>query len=401
MKILKNKNIVLGVSGGIAAYKAPELLRILQKAGATVRVVMTKNACDFISPLTFEALCGDAVLTDLFDGSYKSAIGHIDLAKECDAAVIAPATANIIAKLANGIADDALTTFMLAVKGRKIVCPSMNDAMYDNAAVKRNIIRLEADDYIIAEPSEGYLACKTEGKGRLADCDKIADKICEALTTKDLMWKKILVTAGPTREFIDPVRFISNPSSGKMGYAIADAARKRGGNVILISGPTLIEPPEGIKFIKIVSAKQMADNVFMNAQDADIIIKAAAVSDYRAEETFEHKVKKAKADRITLNFCKNTDILKKLGLNKKKGQIVVGFAAETKDLEQNAFKKLEEKNLDIIAGNIVGKPDSGFEADTNKAVLFFKSGKKEVLPLMSKDELADIILDRILKSPVA
>ena len=262
MKILKDKNIVLGVSGGIAAYKAPELLRILQKFGANVRVVMTKNACGFISPLTFEALSGYKVLTDLFNGSYKSAIGHVDLAKDCAAVVIAPATANVIGKLANGIADDALTTFMLAAIGRKIVCPAMNSVMYENAAVKRNIMKLEADDYIIVEPLEGELACKTEGKGRLADCDKIADEICEALTEKDLMWKNILVTAGPTREFIDPVRFISNPSSGKMGYAIAGAAKRRGGNVILISGPTSIEPPAGVKFIKTVSAKQMADTVF-------------------------------------------------------------------------------------------------------------------------------------------
>jgi phosphopantothenoylcysteine decarboxylase/phosphopantothenate--cysteine ligase len=396
MKILKDKNIVLGVSGGIAAYKAPELLRILQKAGAKVRVVMTKNASDFISPLTFEALCGHKVLIDLFDGSYTSAIGHIDLAKNCDAAVIAPATANVIGKLANGIADDALTTFMLAVKERKILCPAMNEAMYENAAVKRNIIRLEAEDYIIMEPSEGELACKTKGKGRLADCDKIADGICEALTTKDLIWKKILVTAGPTREFIDPVRFISNPSSGKMGYAIAAAAKKRGGNVVLISGPTYLEHPEGVKFIKVVSANQMADTTFINAPDADIIIKAAAVSDYRAEEVFEHKVKKGKADKAILSFCKNTDILKEIGLNKKKEQILIGFAAETEDLEKNAFKKLKEKNLDIIVGNIVGKPGSGFEADTNKAVLFFKNGKKEVLPVMDKGELADIILSRCL-----
>ncbi len=394
MKILKDKNIVLGVSGGIAAYKAPKLLRILQNAGASVRVVMTKNACDFISPLTFEALCGDKVLIDLFDGSYKSAIGHIDLAKDCDVAVIAPATANVIGKLANGIADDALTTFMLAVKGRKIVCPAMNDAMYANVAIRRNIMRLEADDYIIMEPSEGALACKTEGKGRLADCDKIADGICEALTKKDLTWKKVLVTAGPTREFIDPVRFISNPSSGKMGYAIAAAAKKRGGNVVLVSGPTHLEPPEGVKFIRVLSAKQMADNVFMNAQDADIIIKAAAVSDFRAEETFEHKVKKGKADKISLSFCKNTDILKEIGLNKKKGQIVIGFAAETEDLEKNALKKLKEKNLDVIVGNIVGKPGSGFEVDTNKAVLFFKDGKKEELPVMEKGELADLILSK-------
>ncbi len=396
MKILKDKNIVLGVSGGIAAYKAPELLRILQKAGAKVRVVMTKNARDFISPLTFEALCGHKVLIDLFDGSYTSAIGHIDLAKDCDAAVIAPATANVIGKLANGIADDALTTFMLAAKGRKILCPAMNEAMYENAAVKRNIMKLEADDYIIMEPSEGELACKTKGKGRLADCDKIADGICEALTTKDLIWKKILVTAGPTREFIDPVRFISNPSSGKMGYAIAAAAKKRGGNVVLVSGPTYLEHPEGVKFIKVVSANQMADTTFINAPDADIIIKAAAVSDYRAEKFFEHKLKKGLADKVSLSFCKNTDILKEIGLNKKKEQILIGFAAETEDLEKNAFKKLKEKNLDIIVGNIVGKPGSGFEADTNKAVLFFKSGKKKVLPVMDKGELADIILSRCL-----
>ena len=396
MKNLKGKNIVLGVSGGIAAYKAPDLLRILQKSGATVKVAMTKNACKFISPLVFEALCQDKVLTDLFDGSYKNAIGHIDLAKNCDVAIIAPATANIIAKLANGIADDALTTFMLAACGRKIICPAMNSAMYDNIAVKRNLTRLEADEYIIVNPEEGTLACNTEGKGRLANCEKIANTICEALTEKDLMWKKILVTAGPTREFIDPVRFISNPSSGKMGFAIAAAAKKRGGNVILISGPTFIEPPEGIKFVKTISAKQMADNVFMNAKEADIIIKAAAVSDYKAEETFEHKVKKEKADKISLSFCKNMDILKKIGSNKKKEQILIGFAAETQDLEKNAFKKLKEKNLDIIVGNIVGKPNSGFEADNNKAILFFKGGKKERLPVMSKNELADIILSRCI-----
>lgn len=395
---IDNKNIVLGVCGGIAAYKSVELLRLLNKHGAKVRVVMTQNARSFVGPLTFEALSGYSVCFDLFqniDRKNDASIRHIDWAKDADAVIIAPATANIIGKIANGIADDALTTFMLAVTAPVLLCPSMNTQMYANKALCRNLSMLRADGYFIVEPEAGELACGDSGPGRLPEPKDILDRLLYRLAQKDLKDKKILVTAGPTREPLDPVRFISNPSSGKMGYSIAKAAEHRGAKVVLISGPTNLSDPINVKVIRVGTANEMASAVFEHMEDVGIIIKAAAVSDYRSVKLEKQKIKKGK-DEIALFLKKNQDILKELG-RKKKDQILVGFAAETENLEINAEKKLTEKKLDIIVANLVNRSFSGFGADTNKVVLFYKDKTREALPEMPKDDLAHILLDRIVK----
>lgn len=393
---IKNKNIVIGVCGGIAAYKSIELLRLLQKRGANVRVIMTHNAEAFVGPLTFEALSGRSVCTSLFEKGQDVSIKHIQWANEADAVIIAPATANIIGKLANGLADDALSTFMLAVKSPVILCPSMNTNMYENRAVQRNLDLLEADGYHIVEPGEGELACGTSGAGRLPEPEYIVDRLLNRLAPKDLKGKRVLVTAGPTRENIDPVRFISNPSSGRMGYAVARAAEFRGAKVVLIAGPTNLPDPVNIDVVKVQTAGDMALAVFDHMDDSDIIIKVAAVSDYRPKERAEQKIKKQK-DEIVLPLQKTQDILKEVGM-RKKDRVLVGFAAETEDLEKNAGKKLFEKNLDIIVGNLVNQPRSGFGTDTNKVILFYKDGTKEDLPEMEKDAVAHILLDRILRA---
>jgi phosphopantothenoylcysteine decarboxylase / phosphopantothenate---cysteine ligase len=394
-RIIDNKNIILGVSGGIAAYKSVELLRLFVKEGANVRVIMTKNAQWFVGTLTFEALSDQAVCTNLFEKSDDASIRHIDWAEQADAVVIAPATANIIGKLANGIADDALSTFMMAVTCPVILCPSMNTHMFENHAVQRNLETLRSDGYFVIEPESGKLACGTTGPGRLPEPHDIMDRTVFYLTPKDLKDKNILVTAGPTREPIDPVRFISNPSSGKMGFAVARAAEYRGGKVTLITGSTTLLDPNNVAVIRVDTAKEMAHAVLENMADFDIIIKTAAVSDYRPKDHAEQKLKKKK-DELVLSLERTQDILKEIGKNKKE-QILVGFAAETERLEQYAEQKLAEKNLDIIVGNIVGHPDSGFGADTNRVTLFYKDGTKENLPKMTKDDVANLLLDRILK----
>ena len=392
---IANKNIVLGVCGGIAAYKSVELLRLLKKLGANVRVIMTEKAGEFVGPLTFEALSGETACLSLFKKSGDASIKHIDWAKASDAVVIAPATANMIGKLACGIADDALSTFMLAVTCPVGVCPSMNTHMYENRAVQRNLKTLEDDGYFVIEPGAGELACGTTGPGRLPDPEDIVDRLLKMLTLRDMEDKKVLVTAGPTWESIDPVRFITNPSSGKMGYALARAAEHRGGDVTLISGPVNIPDPLHVNVVRIKTAQEMAQAVFEYSKNCHIIIKAAAVSDYRPKENEKHKIKKDN-DEMTIGLIKNQDILKELGKGKK-DQFLVGFAAETRDLEKNSGKKLKEKNLDIIAGNLVGDPSSGFGTDTNKVTLFFKDGKKESIPEMEKDEVAHLLLDRIVE----
>jgi len=394
-KAIKDKNIVLGVCGGIAAYKSVELLRLLKKEGAHVRVIMTENAGAFVGPLTFEALSGEPVCLSLFEKSGDASIKHIDWAKASDAVIIAPATANMIGKLACGIADDALSTFMLAVTCPVGICPSMNTHMYENRAVKRNLKTLRDDGYFVIEPGAGELACGTTGPGRLPEPEDIVDRLLKMLTFKDMEDKKVLVTAGPTWESIDPVRFITNPSSGKMGYALARAAEHRGGEVTLISGPANISDPLNVNVVRITSAEEMAQTVFQHSKNCHIIIKAAAVSDYRPKENEKHKIKKDIAE-MTIDLTKTHDILKELG-KKKKNQILVGFAAETRDLEENSGKKLIEKNLDMIAGNLVGDPSSGFGTNTNKVTLFFKDGKKESIPEMEKDEVAHLLLDRIVE----
>ncbi len=395
--VIQKKNIILGVSGGIAAYKSVELLRLLVKQGASVRVMMTKNAQWFVGPLTFEALSGQPVCTDLFEKNDDASIRHIQWAEAADTVVIAPATANIIGKLSGGIADDALSTFMLAVTCPVIVCPSMNTHMFESRAVQRNLETLRADGHFIIDPESGTLACGTTGPGRLPEPEDIVDRIAYYLSTKDLKDKKILVTSGPTREPVDPVRFISNPSSGKMGFAVARAAEYRGGEVTLITGPTHLPDPNNVKIIRIQTAREMAQAVFENMEHSDIIIKAAAVSDYRPKDPATQKIKKEKGE-LVLYLERTQDILKEIGM-RKKDQILVGFAAETENLEQHAETKRVEKNLDIIVGNIVGEPSSGFGADTNKVTLFYKDGTQEPLPVMEKDAVAHILLDRILKRP--
>jgi phosphopantothenoylcysteine decarboxylase / phosphopantothenate---cysteine ligase len=392
---IENKNIVLGVSGGIAAYKSAELLRLFIKEGANVRVIMTQNAQSFVSPLTFQALSGQTVCTNLFEESGDASIRHIEWAQKADAVVIAPATADIIGKLANGIADDALSTFMLAVTCSAILCPSMNTHMFESRAVQRNLDRLRSDGYLIIDPESGSLACGTTGPGRLPEPEDILDRTVCYLTPKDLREKKILVTAGPTREPIDPVRFISNPSSGKMGFAVARAAEHRGAAVTLVTGPTTLLSPNNIRVIRVNTAQEMAGAVFEHMEHSNIIIKAAAVSDFRPADRSDHKVKKD-TEQLVLPLERTKDILKEIGRNKN-GKILVGFAAETERLEAYAQKKLREKNLDIIVGNIVGFPDSGFNADTNTVTLFYKDGTKEKLPKMSKEDVANLLLDRVVK----
>lgn len=390
---IHGKKVILGVCGGIAAYKAVELLRGLKKQGANVRVIMTENASWFVGPLTFHALSGVPVFSGLFNESDDTCFKHIEWAQEADIAVIAPATANMIGKLANGIADDALSTFILAVTCTRIVCPSMNSHMYENRAVQRNLDILESDGYIILEPGAGELACGTTGPGRLPEPELILDRIINQLTNKDFIGKKVLVTAGPTQEPMDPVRFISNPSSGKMGYAIARAAEHRGADVTLVTGPTNLPDPVNVSVIRVRTAEEMAFAVFSHIEEAGIIIKSAAVSDYRPKIMSSHKIKKESGD-LVIEFERTQDILKTIG-EKKQRQILVGFAAETQELEKYANKKLAEKNLDIVVGNIVGKPGSGFDSETNKVTFFYRNGTSESLDSMEKNNVAHELLDRI------
>ncbi len=393
--LLKNKNIVLCVSGGIAAYKSIEVLRLLVKAGAFVKVILTENAVRFVPPLTFEVLSNQVVCTDLFNCAQEGSVSHISWAAAADAVIVAPATANTIAKLAMGIADDALSTFMLAVTSVRIICPAMNTHMYENRAVQRNIDILEQDGYKIVESGSGELACGTTGPGRMAEPQQILDTLIFCLYKKDLAGKKVLVTAGPTREAIDPVRYITNHSSGKMGYAIAKEAVFRGADVTLITGPVNCEIPFKVNAVCIETADEMTDAVFEHFDGSHIVIKVAAVADYKPDSVAEHKIKKEKKG-MTINLVKNRDILLEIG-KRKKDQFIVGFAAETRDLKVNARAKLLKKNLDIIVGNIVGKSDSGFSTDTNRVTFFFKDGANEVLPLMDKTTVAKHLIDRIIE----
>ncbi len=392
--ILKDKNIILGVCGGIAAYKSAELLRLMVKQGAKVRVVMTENARRFVGPTTFEALCGQAVCTTLFEQGGDASIKHIDWAQSADAVVVAPATANMVGKMANGLADDALSTFMLAVTCPVMICPSMNTHMYLSSPVQRNLATLTSDGRYVLTPDSGELACGTTGPGRLPDPPAILDRLNYFLSPKDFAGTCMLVTAGPTREPLDPVRFLSNPSSGKMGYAIARAGEHRGATVTLVTGPTQLPDPLNVEMVRVTTAAEMAEAVFTHMEPCRLIIKTAAVSDFRPKVFAAHKVKKTQGEK-SLQLVRNKDILKELG-KRCQDRILVGFAAETEELEKNAAKKLSEKNLDIIVGNIVGRSDSGFEADTNTVTLFFRNGKRESLPSMEKEQVANLLLDRIV-----
>ena len=391
--MLKGRKIVLGVTGGIAAYKSAELVRELVRAKAEVHVVMTRNAQAFITPLTFQTLSGNPVITELFSLTEESEIGHICLADTAEVLVIAPATANIIGKIAGGIADDMLTTIVMATKAPVLLAPAMNVHMWENVIFQENVEKLRSRGYHFIEPEAGELACGYEGKGRLAEIPEIVEAIRAILSPKDFSRETILITAGPTEEPIDPVRFISNRSSGKMGFALARAARRRGAEVILISGPTALSAPKKVKYIAVRSASQMREFVLEHMEKASIIIKAAAVADYRPRRNAPEKIKKSEKG-IVLELERNPDILLEVG--KCKGRrIVVGFAAETENLLQNARRKLEEKNLDLIVANDVTLPEAGFEADTNIVKFLDRSGKVEELPLMTKEELADHILNRI------
>ncbi|MCP4116037.1 MAG: bifunctional phosphopantothenoylcysteine decarboxylase/phosphopantothenate--cysteine ligase CoaBC [Desulfobacteraceae bacterium] len=394
---LKNKNILLGVCGGIAAYKAVELLRLFKKAGADVRVVMTQSALEFVGEATFRVLSENDVCTGLFNTN-EASVRHIEWANEADAVVIAPATANFVANMAHGMANDALTTMLLAVTCPVVVCPSMNTHMYENLALQRNIDIIEGDGAFVVEPGSGELACKTSGAGRLPEPALILDRVVKALTRKDLTGKKVLVSAGPTREAIDPVRYVSNHSSGKMGYAIAAAAEKRGARVTLVSGPVNLEPPFGVETVNVESARDMADAVLDHLDHSDVVIKVAAVADYRPRDPKTSKIKKKDQDPamegLTLSLVENPDILRLAG-EKKRRQFLAGFAAETDDLEANALLKMEKKNLDMIAANLVGVKGSGFGSDFNKVKLFFRDGTVRDIPSMEKERVAHALLDEI------
>jgi phosphopantothenoylcysteine decarboxylase/phosphopantothenate--cysteine ligase len=391
--MLKGKKILLGVTGGIAAYKTAELTRDFIKGGADVKVVMTSNATKFISPLTLQTLSGNPVYTDMFSLTEDWEIGHISLADYPDIIVVAPATANIIGKAAAGIADDLLTSLIMATTKPILFCPAMNSNMYNNAAVKENMEKLASRGYILMGAAEGELACGTEGPGRLPPLQDIVEEVESALTGKDLAGENVLVTAGPTQEALDPVRFISNHSSGKMGYALAVMARRRGAKVTLISGPTDLPVPCGIDLIPVRSAVEMRNAVMKSMRKATVIIKAAAVADYRPASQSASKIKK-KEGPLTLTLERNPDIIAEAGRTKGK-RVLVGFAMETENLVENAKSKLKSKNMDLIVGNDLSSPDAGFRADTNIVKIIDRSGRVESLPLLDKREVADRILDRI------
>lgn len=396
--MLANKKIILGVCGGIAAYKAIELLRLLTKAGADVHVIMTRAAQEFIAPLTFQTLSSNPVHTGLFDLIAEREIGHISLADRADLFVVAPATANIIGKIASGIADDMLTTTIMATKAPVLFAPAMNVNMYTNPIYQDNEQKLRRLGFLFEAPVSGALACGWEGEGKLASPEAIFEAAVTALADKDLVGRTVMITAGPTREEIDPVRYISNHSSGKMGYALACAARRRGAQVLLIAGPTALPDPAGVKTVKVTSASEMHEEVMARVVGCDVVIKAAAVADYRPQVRSSNKIKKNN-DSATIELVKNPDILAGLGMmdrGSKPGPFLVGFAAETDGLAENAAKKLNEKKLDMIVANDVSQPDAGFNVDTNRALLLFKDGSRCDSGLMSKDLLAGTILDHIV-----
>lgn len=392
--MLRDKRIVLCITGGIAVYKAVELLRLLTKAGAEVHVIMTRSAQEFVAPLTFQTLSMNPVHSELFNLIAEQEIGHISLADRADLFIIAPATANVIGKIACGIADDMLTTTVMATKAPVLIAPAMNVNMYTNPIYRENQDKLLRLNYMFVPPEKGTLACGWEGEGKLATPEAIFEMAVSALTPKDLIGQTIMVTAGPTREEIDPVRFISNYSSGKMGYALARSAQRRGSRVILVSGPVGIAAPSGVELVQVESAQEMHAQVMARAAACSIVIKAAAVADYRPEERKEGKIKK-QSDEMILRLVKNPDILADLGSLEHR-PFLAGFAAETGGLKSNAAKKLKEKNLDMIVANDVSQADAGFNVDTNRAWLFFRDGRSVECPLMPKEELASLILDHIV-----
>jgi phosphopantothenoylcysteine decarboxylase / phosphopantothenate---cysteine ligase len=398
-------NVVLGVGGGIAAYKSAELARSLMERGLRVQVVLTDAAQRFITPLTFAALTGRKVITNLFatassEETLSSAIEHIAVAQDNDVMVIAPATADLLARLAHGHADDFLTTTYLAFTGPVVLAPAMNSNMWAHPATQENIDILKKRGHLIVEPEEGLLACGMTGPGRLAEPDRIADVVAGlGLTSKDLEGETVLITAGPTQEPLDPVRFISNRSSGKMGYALAEAAAERGARVILISGPVQLPPPQGVTLIRVRTAIEMRNAVFEHLAEATIIVKSAAVADYHLSRVPQHKVKKT-ATRMSLELDPTPDILAELG-QKKGDRLLIGFAAETENLTEGARGKLVSKNCDMVVANLVGHDGTGFESDENEAVLVLRTGETIALPRAPKREMADRIFDQVTKLRLA
>lgn len=390
----KINKVVLGVSGGIACYKAVELVRLLVKEHYAVQVILTRGAMEFVTPLTFQTLSARPVATDTFNLTQESEIGHINLADSADIFVVAPATANIIGKIAAGIADDLLTTVLMATRAPVLIAPAMNIHMYENPILQENLRKLRRVGYEILEPGEGYLACGYEGKGRLPDPEAILERIRCRVKKKDLAGEKLLVTAGPSREPLDPVRYISNRSSGKMGYALARAAAQRGAEVVLISGPTALKPPAGVKLTAVNTAAEMRQAILDEFAACTAVIMAAAVADYHPAKFSPDKIKRSKGP-LDVRLEPNPDILEELG-QRKDGKLLVGFAAETGNLDANAEKKLRDKNLDMIVANDVTQEGSGFDGDTNIATIFDRRGASRSLPLMSKDELADQIFDHLL-----
>jgi phosphopantothenoylcysteine decarboxylase/phosphopantothenate--cysteine ligase len=391
---MNGRKVIVGVTGGIAAYKAAELVRLLAKEGAVTKVAMTHHATKFITPLTLETLSGNRVIADMWSPETHP-LDHITWGQDSDLIIIAPATANFIGKMAHGIGDDFLSTLVIAATARVLVCPSMNSRMYVHPAVQENLRILKARGCAIMEPEAGELACRTEGPGRLPEPEDIVEEARMLLSKQDLSGLRILVTAGATLEPLDPVRYMSNRSSGKMGYALARAARRRGAKVTLVSGPTALKPPRDVALSRVKTAEEMRRTVLADCGQYDVIIKAAAVLDWRPKETSEHKIKKGRGVQ-TLELVENPDILAELGCMQGNSRcLLVGFAAETQDFIANAKEKLKKKNLDLIVVNDVSREDTGFEADTNAVKIVYRDGHMEDLPLMPKQEVADQLLDRI------
>lgn len=388
--------VVLGVTGGIAAYKACELLRILQKRGIDVYVVMTQNACRFVTPLTFETLSGHPVAVDTFDRPQTWEVEHIALAKRADLFLIAPATANIIGKMACGIADDMLSTTVMATRAPVMIAPAMNTGMWENEATQHNLRTLASRGVQIVLPASGHLACGDSGAGKLEDVAVIAERALEALgRTRDMEGLRVLVTAGPSREALDPVRYVTNRSSGKMGYAIARAAAQRGAQVTLLTGPVALEAPQGVQVVPFTTTQELLERAQELAAKQDVLIQAAAPADYRAQKVAQQKIKKNSGEPLVLTLVENPDVAAALGRSKRPDQVFVGFAAETNDVLAHAQGKLERKNLDMIVANDVTLPGAGFDVDTNVVTLITRD-EAVSLPLMRKDEVADRILDQVL-----
>ena len=393
--MFENKSIIIGVSGGIAAYKTAYLVSALSKTEADVNVIMTENACEFISPLVFETLTGNKCYVDTFDRNFKFDVEHISLAKKADIFMIAPATANVIAKIANGIADDMLTTTFLASKCKKIVSPAMNTAMFENQITQDNIAKLKKYEIGVVEPQNGLLACGDTGAGKMPEPDFLFDVIeREIAREKDMLGKKVLVTAGATMESLDPVRFLTNHSSGKMGFAIAKEAMLRGAEVTVVKANTTAEIPNFVKIVEVSSAKDMFDAVTALSYQQDIIVKAAAVADYTPESYVDSKIKKKDGD-LSISLKRTMDILKYLGENKKEGQFLCGFSMETDNMLENSKAKLSKKNADMIVANNLRDAGSGFKTDTNAVTLITRDGHRS-LELKSKAEVAKEIFDEIL-----